>query len=206
VKAYHVRFDAAGAVPGGGALLEVAVEETAEGLRAGIVRRPRDPSGTRPPEAGRPAVTTRWYRVDLAEVVPGWYSVIIDGRSHTVGVATHTTTAGGARGGPPGRRHWTLLFDGEAVSVDFGRSTRGRGAVQSAAAAAAGQVRAPMPGLIVAIQAEPGTAVAQGETLIIMEAMKMQMEIRAPQAGAVRDVRVVPGQDVAGGDVLATLE
>jgi biotin carboxyl carrier protein len=63
-----------------------------------------------------------------------------------------------------------------------------------------------MPGLVVAIQAQPGTAVAAGEALIIMEAMKMQMEIRAPHAGVVREVRVAPGQDVAGNDVLATLD
>ncbi len=49
-------------------------------------------------------------------------------------------------------------------------------------------------------------AVVAGQPLIIMEAMKMQMEIRATHAGVVREVRVAPGQDVAGNDLLVTVE
>jgi biotin carboxyl carrier protein len=98
-----------------------------------------------------------------------------------------------------------LLFDGAAVAADVGRSRRVRIGAPTGGGAA-GQVRAPMPGLVVAIQAEPGTAVVPGQPLIIMEAMKMQMEIRAPHAGVVREVRVSPGQDVAGNDLLVTVD
>ncbi|HKX17885.1 MAG TPA: acetyl-CoA carboxylase biotin carboxyl carrier protein subunit, partial [bacterium] len=86
-----------------------------------------------------------------------------------------------------------------------GRSPHARGG-PNAAAGGAGVVRAPMPGLVVAIHTKPGAHVVAGQPLIIMEAMKMQMEIRAPQAGVVRDVHVVPGRDVAGNDVLVTVE
>lgn len=68
------------------------------------------------------------------------------------------------------------------------------------------QVTAPMPGLIVSVDAEPGDRVEQGRPVVIMEAMKMQMEIRAPAAGRVAAVRVSPGQEVAGGQVLAEIE
>jgi 3-methylcrotonyl-CoA carboxylase alpha subunit len=193
VKTYHIRVDSAAASQPGEGVLEVAVEETPAGLRA---------AARRPGATGALA----WHRVDLAEILPGWYSLILDGRSHTLGVATWRAGGADPRVGGAAPRHWTFVFDGEAVTVDVGRSARGRGPAQSAAAGAAGQVRAPMPGLVVAIQADPGTAVTAGQPLIIMEAMKMQMEIRAPHAGVVREVRVVPGQDVAGNDVLATLE
>jgi propionyl-CoA carboxylase alpha chain len=63
-----------------------------------------------------------------------------------------------------------------------------------------------MPGLVVAIQAGPGTAVLAGQPLIIMEAMKMHMEIRAPHAGVIRAVHVAPGQEVSGDELLATVE
>jgi biotin carboxyl carrier protein len=207
VTRYHIRLDAAaGPGPADASLLEVAVDETPAGLRASVVARPRVASTARPSASDEAAGMREGDRVDVAEVLPGWYSILINGRSHTAGIATWRAGAAASGYGGAGPRRWTLVFDGEAVSVDVARSARGRAGLQTAAGGAAGQVRAPMPGLIVAIQAGPGTAVAEGETLIIMEAMKMQMEIRAPHAGVVREVRVHPGQDVAGSDVLAVLE
>jgi glutaconyl-CoA/methylmalonyl-CoA decarboxylase subunit gamma len=193
VKTYHLRVD--------GVAVEVAVEEVPAdsvagtpvsqggGVRITAVRRLDDPAtpgdGLR---AGRPR------RVDLAEVVPGCYSLLLDGRSHTLVVAAWRSA---------GPLH--LLLDGIVVTADIGRSRRVRSGGQ-AGGGTAGQVRAPMPGLVVAIQAGPGTAVVPGQALIIMEAMKMQMEIRAPHAGVVREVRVSPGQDVAGNDLLVTVD
>ncbi len=66
-------------------------------------------------------------------------------------------------------------------------------------------IKAPMPGLIVAVEAVPGDRIEQGRPVVIMEAMKMQMEIRAPQRGRVVAVNVQPGQEVTGGAVLASL-
>lgn len=68
------------------------------------------------------------------------------------------------------------------------------------------EVRAPMPGLIVAADAVPGAQIEQGRPVVIMEAMKMQMEIRAPATGRVVAVSVQPGQEVAGGALLVSLE
>ncbi len=68
------------------------------------------------------------------------------------------------------------------------------------------EVKAPMPGLIVSVQAAPGDRIEQGRPVVIMEAMKMQMEIRAPTGGRVASVHVQPGQEVAGGTVLVSLE
>ncbi len=68
------------------------------------------------------------------------------------------------------------------------------------------EVRAPMPGLIVAADAAPGALIEQGRPVVIMEAMKMQMEIRAPVTGRVVAVSVQPGQEVAGGALLVSLE
>jgi hypothetical protein len=198
VKTYHVRVD--------GITVEVALEDGPGGLRASVVRRADDAAA---PDDGLGAGRPR--RIDLAELVPGFYSFLLDGRSHTLAVgAWRSGAAGGAHraGGPAsggGVRSLYLLLDGVAVTAEAGRSPRVRGGAQSGGGAA-GQVRAPMPGLVVAIQAEPGTAVVPGQPLIIMEAMKMQMEIRAPHAGVVREVRVIPGQDVAGNDLLVTVE
>jgi biotin-dependent enzyme len=198
VKTYHIRVE--------GIALEVGIEDTPGGLRATVVRRGDDPAA-----ADDGLRVRRPRRVDLAELVPGCYSLLLDGRSHVLIVAAWRSGApsGGHRSGSPasggGAGPMHLLLDGAAVAADVGRSRRARiGA--PAGGGAAGQVRAPMPGLVVAIQAEPGTAVVPGQPLIIMEAMKMQMEIRAPHAGVVREVRVSPGQDVAGNDLLVTVD
>ena len=67
------------------------------------------------------------------------------------------------------------------------------------------ELRAPMPGLIVAVEAEPGQPVAAGGTVAVIEAMKMQMELRAPVAGTLRQINALPGQEVGAGEVIAVL-
>ncbi len=57
-------------------------------------------------------------------------------------------------------------------------------------------VKAPMPGLVVAVPVQPGQEVKIGQGLVILEAMKMENELRAPRAGTVKAVRVSPGQVV----------
>ena len=66
-------------------------------------------------------------------------------------------------------------------------------------------IKAPIPGLVVKIMAVPGQDVAEGETLLILEAMKMENEIRSPRKGTVHDVRVEAGAQVAMGQVLLSL-
>jgi biotin carboxyl carrier protein len=66
-------------------------------------------------------------------------------------------------------------------------------------------IKAPIPGLVLKTLVDPGQAVAEGETLLILEAMKMENEIRAPREGKVHEVRVEPGTQVAMGQVLLSL-
>ena len=65
---------------------------------------------------------------------------------------------------------------------------------------------APMPGKILAVRVEPGQAVNKGDTLVILEAMKMEHEVVAPHDGTVQQVRVEAGQQVDAGAVLVVLE
>jgi biotin carboxyl carrier protein len=67
-------------------------------------------------------------------------------------------------------------------------------------------VKATLPGLIVAVAVEAGTEVAEGMTLLTIEAMKMQNEVRAPRAGTVAEVTVAAGQAVATGTPLVRIE
>ena len=65
-----------------------------------------------------------------------------------------------------------------------------------------GAVKAPIPGLILEIKVAEGDTVAAGQTVAIMEAMKMENNISSPVAGKVKEVRVAEGATVADGDIL----
>ena len=68
------------------------------------------------------------------------------------------------------------------------------------------RVRAPMPGRVVLVQARPGDAVAAGDVVMVIEAMKMELALKAPRDGVVAEVRAQVGEFVEGDAVLATLE
>ncbi len=67
-------------------------------------------------------------------------------------------------------------------------------------------ITAPIPGKIVRLLAAPGSQVAAGQPVLVIEAMKMQNELRAPKSGRVAAVPVREGDTVAAGAVLATIE
>jgi biotin carboxyl carrier protein len=68
------------------------------------------------------------------------------------------------------------------------------------------EVKAPMPGMVVAVRVESGQKVRRHQGLVILEAMKMENEIRAPRDGSVREVRVETGQAVEKNQVLVILD
>jgi 3-methylcrotonyl-CoA carboxylase alpha subunit len=72
--------------------------------------------------------------------------------------------------------------------------------------AATGQVVAPMPGKIVKVLSKPGQTVEPNQTLLVMEAMKMEYTIKAPLRAQLEKIRVTEGQMVALGEQLADLK
>jgi pyruvate carboxylase subunit B len=63
-----------------------------------------------------------------------------------------------------------------------------------------------MPGRVVAIDVEEGTAVERGQRILVIEAMKMENDVKAPRDGIVRAVRVAAGDAVDAGQPLLELE
>ncbi len=72
-------------------------------------------------------------------------------------------------------------------------------------AAAAGGLVAPMPGVVRKILAKPGSRVARGDVILILEAMKMEHSIRAPRDGTVEKIFHREGELVDAGTVLAEI-
>jgi acetyl/propionyl-CoA carboxylase alpha subunit len=69
-----------------------------------------------------------------------------------------------------------------------------------------GTIRAPMPGVILAVRVMDGEAVARGHALVVMEAMKMEHTLTAGHAGTVAGVGVRVGDRVREGDVLLSVK
>jgi len=69
-----------------------------------------------------------------------------------------------------------------------------------------GSLSAPMPATVVSVHARPGDAVTRGTTLIVLEAMKMELPVRAPGDGVVAAVHCAPGDLVQPGTPLIELQ
>ncbi len=108
-----------------------------------------------------------------------------------------------------GRGNYQLGVDGFKYTVEaLDERSRAIRDLTAASAAASGPAPlvAPMPGLIVRVNVQPGDAVQAGQGLVVMEAMKMENELRAPSAGTVKSVLAQPGAAVDKGAVLVELE
>jgi len=71
--------------------------------------------------------------------------------------------------------------------------------------APAGSLLAPMPGLVLRVLAEPGTAVTAGQPIVVLEAMKMEQTVSAPADGVLAELHAKTGDQVSTGQVLAVL-
>ena len=129
-----------------------------------------------------------------ADAKGGAYTATIDGKA----VAVQLNAAGDA---------YTATVNGKSFTVKVAEGA----AAPAAAAAPAGNgaltpLAAPLPGTVVKVVAEVGTEVAEGDVVLVIEAMKMETEIKAAKAGIVREINVSASQVVAAGDTLAMIE
>jgi len=133
------------------------------------------------------SVDGKVFEVDF-ETVSGQpvYSLIVDGKSHEAYAAQ-------------GDDHWQVLLRGRLypVTVEDEREKRLRSAAGGGVAETGEYLlRAPMPGLVVAIPVEEGEPIKKGQVLLILESMKMQNELKSPRDGTIHRLRVKPGETV----------
>jgi biotin carboxyl carrier protein len=132
--------------------------------------------------------------LDFVPTQTGSGSLLIGGKSWQV----RQRSVGGEPGITVGRDH----FD---VNVRDPRSLRARRRSDSAADGIK-KITAPMPGKVVRILRAVGDEVEAGQSVLVIEAMKMQNELKSPKKGVLRKIMAGEGSAVEAGQILAEVE
>ncbi|MCY3935278.1 MAG: acetyl-CoA carboxylase biotin carboxyl carrier protein subunit [Anaerolineaceae bacterium] len=133
--------------------------------------------------------------VDFHNLSPSVYSVLTNHRSYLAII--------GEESGPMidiqlnGRLYSTEVYDERSLLMDQRKGVR---------QAASGEVKSPMPGLIVSIPVNVEQEVHSGDTLIVLESMKMQNELKSPIQGVVRALHCQEGDTVEKGALLVAID
>lgn len=127
-------------------------------------------------------VEDRWYEVDVGEWEGDRVRVMVDGEPVTVRL--------------------------EDVAAAAGVSVPSDEVAESDSAADAGDkvIQSPLPGVVLSIDVAVGDAVAAGDRVCVLEAMKMEQELVAASGGRVKAVRAQKGQSVLIGQTIIELE
>ena len=121
-------------------------------------------------------------------------NVTIGGTPHAVVLRSETATVDG------------ISYRYEALGLEEPKPGKAKRALSATAAEDAGAVTAIMPGLIIKINKKEGDLVAAGETILVLEAMKMQNEIKSPIDGIIASVTAREEITVSLGDPLCVVD
>jgi len=122
------------------------------------------------------------------------YSITVDGKPYSVQVVSRAGNT--IVFSVNGRQHSVVVTPVTATSLARSQSDA------PASASLSPELRAPMPGIISEVKVREGQQVELGDTIVVIEAMKMENPIRAPRSAIVSAVKVAKGQEVQGGAVL----
>jgi biotin carboxyl carrier protein len=129
----------------------------------------------------------------LVPVSPGVFSVLLGTRSITLNLSK---SEGQYEAASAGGRLFLSIGD-KRDRAERQRTEAGSGRVE---------VRAQMPGKIISLLVQPGTEVTAGQSLLVIEAMKMQNELKSPKSGIVSNLHVSEGETVPANHRLVVIE
>jgi acetyl/propionyl-CoA carboxylase alpha subunit len=151
-------------------------------------------------EKGQPLLNDAAFGWDIVSLpnrpgTPNQYSILRGGRSFTAEVVTVDAAT----------KTVTLLIDGTRQVVQlrdrFDLLLEQMGMSQTVSSRLT-DLKAPMPGLIVSVNAAPGQTVQKGDILLVLEAMKMENTLKASAEATIKTIRIHPGDRVEKGQVL----
>jgi biotin carboxyl carrier protein len=139
-------------------------------------------------------VDDREYLIDVTNPAPGLYSLLVQGKVYNAAIW-------------PRRGRCEVQIGQWSTSVEVVPAQSLRPATKPVATLGGRQeITAPMAGRVLHVLVQPGQTVAEGESLVIIEAMKMETEIRANAPGHVSDVQVAVDTAVEAGQLLLVIE
>lgn len=132
----------------------------------------------------------------------GRYSLIIAGKSYDILVHRITKPT------EKDSHTYEIFVAGQRfeVKVEDARTRTLAGLARGNLKSGEANVQAPMPGLVIGIPVEVGETVDEGQTVVILEAMKMENDLPSPIIGKVKEIRSSKGQTVEQGQVLIVIE
>jgi biotin carboxyl carrier protein len=133
------------------------------------------------------------FEIEIIRTDIGRLDLLIDGKRVTAYVSSENT------------KRWVTVNGQTFVLKQPAAGARSRGHGQHHAAGAL-RVTAPMPGQVRAVNVSEGEAVTKGQTLLVLEAMKMEIRVQAPMDGIVKKLSVKQGQTVEREQVLVELQ
>jgi biotin carboxyl carrier protein len=160
--------------------------------------------------------------------------VTLGGKTHTIDWRKLASLAGEEKGSTAGGRY-SLIIEGKSyeiyarrivnadekesytyevqlagqyfeVTVEDERTKLLTGIVRAGSTSNAAKINAPMPGLVLHIPLAAGAPVNAGQTVVVLEAMKMENDLASPIDGTIKEVRVSPGQTVEQGQIMVIVE
>ncbi|MHC8607140.1 acetyl/propionyl/methylcrotonyl-CoA carboxylase subunit alpha [Paenarthrobacter ureafaciens] len=163
------------------------------------------------PAEGPFKVHTRWIETEFVNNIPAWQPTGTDAETSDAGDRQRVVVeVGGKRLEvvlPSGLGAGMAAASGAGTKAKAGKSKkRSRSAGASAAVAGGTALTSPMQGTIVKIAAAEGDVVAEGDLIVVLEAMKMEQPLTAHKAGTVRGLTASAGETVSAGAVIATIE
>ena len=138
----------------------------------------------------RAAIGNRTADVEIMHTESGRLDLLIDGQRVTAYVSSENT------------KRWVTVNGQTFVLTKPAAGAKRRGVGHDHAA----ELAAPMPGQVRSVNVSEGDAVTKGQTLLVLEAMKMEIRIQAPGDGVVKKLLVKQGQTVEREQVLIEIE
>ncbi len=146
-------------------------------------------------ETVRVKVEEKWYTVEVGDLAQRPVTAVVDGHTIEVDVETPVSQSRGRAARPSA-----------AITTPAASASRPAGAVVQSAPGATKLFRTPLPGTILSIEVKPGDQVVTGDSICVLEAMKMQQILHADWSGVVKEVMVAVGQQVLAGAPIVELE
>ena len=132
---------------------------------------------------------------DISNIAEGYFHILMNDQSYRAEVVERDAASGRYTIKVNGRHYSVVIKDKFHILLD-------KMGMNASSGAKVAHVRAPMPGLIIALRVKDGDVVKAGDTLLILEAMKMENIIKAPGDATVKSVKVRMGDGVEKNQVL----